>query len=187
MILEIIDSINGQIKSIHNEEAIYGIAQRVYRINSDETIDFLPGIVDKYGEARYVGLDDIESLTIYHKVNSSSFSFAQRGGYGDARRNEDTIACSLIAIWDARKINVYSSDMALLLRSRMPQQIRDVPGVNLVTIAPVGAVLNNKQVFDSEYAFDKNYLLPIYISFIQLNYTVQVRYDDTCIEKCINC
>jgi hypothetical protein len=70
----------------------------------------------------------------------------------------------------------------------MPQGIAGIPNIKDVVITPVGAILNTKQVFDSEYSIGgKGYILPMFMNFIQLNYTVLIRYDQQCIDKCINC
>lgn len=188
MIDEIIDTINIGFAGIHESGKILGISQPVYRLNSEDANDYMPGIV-KLGEdeAIYAGIDDVDSLMIYHKLNNSTLSFAPRSGYGDSRLSEDNVLASIIAAWDTRKIKVYSADMLLLLRSRMPQQIAGIQDIHQVNIIPNNALLNTKQIFESEYKFDKAYLLPIYMTLIQINYTIQIKYDQACIEKCINC
>lgn len=192
MIETIIDLINNQLEGIDKDEIILGIAQQVYRQKSEGGIEYMPGVL-KLGtdEVVYAGIDDVNTIMIYHKLNTATLAFAapQNGssGYGDVRRNSDSISCSLITVWDTRKIKVYSPDMLLLIRGRMPQAIIDVPGINSLEIIANNAQLNTRQVFQSEYSFDENYLLPHYFKMMQLNYTIQLRYDPTCIEKCINC
>lgn len=187
MIDVIINLINNSLDGLHDSEIVLGLVQSVYRVNNSGTIEFMPGVVKADGEALYAGIDDVNSIMLYHKTNNAALSFGNRSGFGDSRQSEDSISCSLIAVWDMRKIKIHSADMVLLLRSRMPQQVLDVPGINQVNIIPTAALLNTKQIFESEYAIDSSYLLPIYMSFIQINYTVQIKYDQNCIEKCINC
>lgn len=187
MISEIIDLINDGFDGMHADEAILGLAQRVYRVSSSGSIEFMPGIVKSDGEAIYAGVDDVKSIMIYHKANTATLTYLPRSGYGDGRQSQDNFACSVICVWDTRKIPLQSIDLLLLLRSRMPQAIKGLGAPIDVTITPSNAVLNTKQIFDSEYTVDKEYLLPIYMSFIQLNYAIQIKYDQQCIEKCINC
>jgi len=188
---KIIDLINGQFDGIREDEIILGIAQQVYRSKQDGVVEYMPGILNLgTDEVIYAGIDDINSIMIYHKVNSSNLTFVnpQAGsGYGDGRRNEDSILCSVITVWDTRKVKIHSPDMLLLIRSRMPQVILDVPNINSVTITANNALLNTQQVFQSEYKLEENYLLPHYFKMLQLNYTIQLRYDPECIEKCIDC
>lgn len=186
MIDEIVDLINDGFDGIHAEEMILGIAQRVYRLTG-ETVEYMPGIVNMDGEAIYAGIDDIQSIIIYHKINSSTLSLNPRSGYGDSRLSEDSILCSVIGIWDTRKVPLHSADMLLLLRSRMPQQIGGIKEINQVNILPTAALLNTKQIFESEYSVADSYLLPIYMKFMQLEYRIQIKYDQACISKCINC
>lgn len=188
MINELIDLINDGLDGMHKDELILGIAQRVYRVNSSGLVEYMPGIVKSDGEAIYAGIDDINSIMIYHKANTGSLTYGSlRTGYGDSKAIEDSFLFSMIAVWDTRKISLQNVDMLLLLRSRMPQEIKGVPQIKQVMIVPSSALLNTKQIFESEYTVDKEYLLPIYMNFIQLNYTIQIKYDQECIDKCINC
>lgn len=189
MIDQIVGLINGGFDGLHQAEIILGIADSIHRIDSEGAIEFIPGIV-KLGtdEAVYAGIDDVRSIIIYHKMNAASLSFgARNSGYGDSRKNIDSINCSIIALWDTRVIKLYSPDMMLLLRSRMPQLIKGIPEVGDATIAPSVTTLDTKQIFESEYRFSKPYLLPMYIKMLQINYTIQLNYDPVCIDKCINC
>lgn len=186
MINEIIDLINCGYDDVHENATILGLVQKIYR-QSGEGVEFLPGIVDKDGEAVYAGIDDVDSITIYHKANAGSLSFTPRGGYGDSRQNEDSISFSLIATWDTRKINMHPVDMLLLLRSRLPQEIRGIQGIELIKILPSAALLNTMQIFQSEYSLNENYILPVFINMLQINYTMAFKYDQQCIEQCINC
>lgn len=188
MINTVIDLINGQLDGIVQDQITLSLVQRVYRSNSSDVIDFMPGIVKPDGEAIYAGIDDIKSLTLYHKTNAASLAYSARGGFGDARQSEDTVICSLIASWDTRKLKLQAVDMLLLLRSRMPQGIRGIPNIKDVLITPTGALLNTKQVFDTEYSIGASgYLLPLYINFIQVNYTILLRYDQECMKTCPDC
>lgn len=188
MIETIIDLINNGLAGIVQEQIVVGLVQRVYRYGKDDSIEFMPGIVGNDGEIIYAGYDDIKSLSIYHKTNAATLSYGgTRTGYGDSRRNEDTIAMSMVAAWDTRKVPLQSVDMMLLLRSKFPQVIKGIPDFGDVVIVPQGALLNSKQVFESEYTVASTFLLPNNINFLQLNYILQLRYDQTCIAGCINC
>jgi len=188
MIDELIDLINNNFDGIIDEQITLGIVQRVYRVNGDDSVDFMPGIINNDGEAIYAGIDDIRSLSIYHKLNSATLSNNPRGGYGDSKRNEDTFQGSVIACWDTRKVKLQASEMLLLLRNRMPQCLIDTQKNFDIQITPTVAILNTKQVFDSEYSIGQaGYILPLFINFLQLNYNLLIKYDQDCIEKCINC
>lgn len=185
MIDEIIDCINGVFEGITENQKLYGIAQTVYRSNNDDLIDFLPAVVGEDGEAKYVGIDDVESLQIYHKVNNAIFTNPARS-YGDSWENQDTFNFNIISTWDNRKLKIQNIDMLMILRSRLPQQISDVKDIKQVIITASNSILNTKQIFETEYSIGKSYLLPAYINMIQINYSMQIKYDPQCINKCIN-
>jgi hypothetical protein len=192
MIETIIDLINNQLDGIDKDEIILGIAEQVYRSKSDGTVEYMPGVL-KLGtdEVIYAGVDDVNSIMMYHRLNTAALAFApaQNGssGYGDVRRHIDNISVIHITIWDTRKIKIYAPDMLLLIRARMPQVIIDVPGINSLEIIVNNAQLNTRQIFQSEYSFDEKYILPHYFKMMQLNYTIALRYDPACVDKCINC
>lgn len=188
MIEEVIRLINQGFRGIHEEEKIIGLTQLVWRLTGNDSVDYLPGVVGMDGEVKYAGIDDINSIMIYHRSNAAQLSFSRNSaGYGDGRQNEDTVSFSIISVWDTRKISMEKSDMLLLLRSRMPQQIGGIKDIHSITITPTGAILNTKQVFESEYKMSAVYLLPYFINMIQLNYNILFKYNPQCIEKCINC
>src|ERR1044072_254161 len=169
MINTVIDLINDGLNGIVAEQIVVGLVQRVYRLGSDDAVEFMPGIVGNDGEVIYAGYDDIKSLSIYHKTNAANLSFGQmRTGYGDNRKNEDTISMSMVAAWDTRKIPLQAVNMLLLLRSRFPQVIKGIQDFGDATIVPQSALLNTKTVFESEYTVAASYLLPNYINFLQL-------------------
>lgn len=186
MIDEIIRLINDGFAGIHSDEKIFGLTQRVYRQIGDG-IDFMPGIVKIDGEIIYAGIDDLNSIMIYHRVNNAQLVFDNRPGYGDGRKTQDVISFSAIALWDTRKIKYQAPDILLLLRSRMPQEIRGIQDIDQLIITPTGGILNTKQVFDSEYSIQGSYLLPNFINLVQLNYNIQFKYDPQCMNKCIDC
>jgi hypothetical protein len=188
MIEEVIRLINAGLCGLHKSEKILGITQSVWRLSGDDKVDYLPGVVDYNGEVEYAGIDDINSIIIYHKENAAQLSFSRNNvGYGDARENEDVISFNLISAWDTRQIKMQRSDMLLMLRSRIPQGIAGIKDIHKIVITPTGALLNTKQIFDSEYKTQSVYLLPNFINIIQLNYNIQFKYNPQCIERCINC
>lgn len=188
MIEEVIKLINTGLQGIDSDEKIIGLTQLIWRLSGADKVDYLPGVVDSSGEAIYAGIDDVNSIMLYHRSNAAQLSFTRNsGGYGDGRQNEDVISFSLISVWDTRKIQTEKADMLLLLRSRIPQEIAGIDGINQIVITPTGALLNTKQIFESEYKMQVAYLLPNFINIIQLNYNIQFKYDPRCIEKCINC
>src|SRR5688572_15659275 len=124
MINDVIDLINDGFDGLHGDQIVLGLIKRVYRISSTG-IEYMPGVVNNEGEAIYAGIDDVKSLMLYHKSNTGNLNYGStRTGYGDARSIEDSFSFTLIAVWDTRKIPLQDVDMLLLLRARMPQEIK---------------------------------------------------------------
>jgi len=188
MINDIIDVLNNCFDGICNGEVVIGLTQKVYREQS-ENVEYFPGVVKPDGEIILVDVDDISSLLIYHRVNAMALSYSQRSssGYGDAKIIEDSIGLSLISIWDTRKLNVQHVDLGLILRSRFPQEIKGIKNIQQALIIPVSVNMNNKQIFESEFSLSKQTLLPNFINLIQINYNIQLKYDQQCMKTCIDC
>lgn len=187
MIDEIIDTINGALSGIHKDEVLFGITKSVYRTTDDETIEYFPGYVKNDGEVSLIDIDDINSIIIYHKAKTAALTNPVRSGYGDGLTSDDTLSFSMVSVWDTRKIKIQPIDLLLLLKSRMPQGITGVNGIDLIQITTLNAALASKQIFDSEFSLRGKYLLPEYVNLIEINYNIRLKYDQHCIEKCINC
>lgn len=185
MIEQIIDIINKDgLNGISKNQKTFGVAQQIFRVNESEVVDFIPGIVNNNGEIKYIGVDDVNDLILYHKITSANISF--ENGYGDGRFSRNIYSCFLICLYDISKINIDAADMIIVLQSQMPQTIIGMKDIRNVSITSTGAVLNSAQVFNSEYKYgEKNMLLPSNIFFVQLNYNIQITFDQTCINKCI--
>lgn len=188
MIDEVIQIINDSLSGIRSDEVLFGLTQRIYRtIGDEDAIEYFPGFVKHDGEVVLVDIDDINSILLYHKTNAASLTNPVRGGYGDTLISEDVISFSLTAIWDTRKLKIHGVDLLLLLKSRIPQGIAGVAGIDNIQIIPVSASLLSKQIFDSDFSIGSKYLLPEFINLIQINYNIRLKYDQNCIEKCVNC
>ena len=186
MINEVIDLINNNLNDIVFDQIVLGIVSKVYR-QAGESIEYMPGIIKEDGDIIYAGIDDIKSLMIYHKVYTANLNYNPKFGYGDSKYNEDSFNLNCFVIWDMRKIFLQNADMLLLIKSKFPQQIKASNNQVNVDITPNSAIFNSKQIFDSEYGFDKQYLIPPFINFIQLNYTAVIRYSQQCINDFIKC
>ena len=185
MIVEILDLINDQLKGIDPAEKVYGQAQTVIRISGSEQ-DELPGLIGADGEIKYVGIDDVESIIIYHKVNSVSI-IQQNNGRGDAVGDmQDTFSLSLIAYWDRKKIKFLPDQLLLMLQARLPQEVRGITDIKTVRIRPVNTILNTLQIFNTEYR-GNSFKLPANIHLIQLNYNIETVFNPDCFRKCPEC
>lgn len=185
MISEVLDLINEQLMGINPAEKIYGQAQTVHRISGSET-DELPGIIGADGEIKYVGIDDVESIIIYHKLNAGSI-IQQNNGRGDTVGDlQDTFSLSLITYWDRKKIKLMPDQMLLLIQARMPQEIRGIKDIKTIRIRPVNINLNTLQIFNTEYR-SNIFRLPANIHLIQLNYNIETVFNPDCFRECPEC
>lgn len=187
MISEAIKLINDGLV-ISDTQKSYGIAQTILRPNEDQnTFDSFPGIINESGEITYVGIDDVESIIIYHKINSAASSLVKTNSYGDSTNTSSILNCFLLGFYDTRKIPMQSVDVMMILQAKMPQEIKEInEGIKQVIVTNTGAVLNSNQVYNSEYKYaNKSMPLPEFIVFFQLNYTIQFIINPQCMRQCI--
>lgn len=182
MVSEIIDILNNSLSGLHPDAVLYGLAQTVVRTQGSET-DALPGLVNKDGEIKYVGIDDIYSIIIYHKLNSLS-STPKNNGRGDNPGDLTTsFGLSMIVYWDRKRYNKLPDEVVFIAQARLPQLIKDTDDVKLIKIKVGSANFNSLQVFTQEYSGTK-FDLPPNANLMNLNYTIEATFNPACLPAC---
>lgn len=187
MINKVLDIINDQLAGIQRGEKIFGIAASVLRMQG-AVVERMPGVVKADGEIMYVGIDDVYSLMIYHKINSSTIRQLSNGigdNYGDIR---NVFSMSAIIYWDTSRLNLYSDQMLLMLQSRMPLGIRGIVDVKNINIVLTDANTNTHQVYQQEYESEEQLKpLPAHMHIMQLNYNIESTTNPECYRQCPVC
>lgn len=184
MVREITEAINQQIRGLDPRQEAYGIAQTFVKGAADKKVKFVPGVVDKDGEIKYVGIDDIFSLITYHKLLSCTTTVVASTGVGDKLNDlKNTYSMSLIAWWNMKKVNMIHDEMLMIFQARIPRMLK----VNLLKgpaiIATTSSIMNSLQVFASEYR-EENVWLPEKMNLLQVNYTIETIFQPDCIPVC---
>lgn len=182
MIEEILEIINSSLEGLHLDQKVYGLAQTVIRVQGSEQ-DALPGLVERNGEIKYVGIDDVDSIIIYHKLNGLT-STQQNKGIGDRPGDvKNNYNMSAIAYWDRKRYNKMPDEFMMIIQSRIPSIVTGLDKIKTLMIKPTGAVTNSIQVFSQEYNGTK-FNLPSNANLMRIDYTIETTFNPDCLKEC---
>lgn len=178
-----IEVINEPLKKLISGIKVYGIAESIARTKGS-VVEIIPGIVGNDGEIKYVGINDLDSVIIYHKANALGVKpSAVRKGYGDDPNNfVNAYAMSMIIYMDRSKTKLTPDQFFLFIQANLPFKIEQDPYA-LILIQINTVILNSQAVYDSEYKGTEN-KLPANHSLMQINYTIESTFNQNCFEKC---
>ena len=143
----------------------------------------MPAFIDISGLVNEITFNDIPSLTIYHKISSSTYSQIKNASYGNENSGfQHTIDLDLIVMGDRKKVRVQPESLEVAIASNIPSSIK-IESANYVNIFPTNANHNSRQLFSQEYAGAAFFLKPEYIYF-SIRYRVEIRYQKGCFSLC---
>lgn len=178
-----IEEVNKPLEKIISGIKVYGLAESIARKTGTVT-EVFPGVIDNDGEIKYVGIDDLNSVIIYHKANALGVrNSTQNRGFGDdLNALINAYSLSMIVYMDRKKTKLSADQLFLYIQSNIPSEIKMSPYKQiLIQISTV--ILNSQAVFDSEYKGSEN-PLPANHSLMQINYTIESTLQKRCFEKC---
>jgi len=184
MIFDIIKAINKDFSGIHPEEKFFGIAQTIEFMRAGEKIR-MPSIIDFTGELKYVGIDDVNSLMVYHKLNSATVTQLTNGNgdhFGDIR---NTFSIGMYVYWDTLKLKLYADQLIMLLQSRLPVTVKGLQDIKQVVIRQITANTNTLQLYGQEYLIENQ--LPPTKQILQINYNIEITFNSNCFRECPEC
>lgn len=175
--------INENIEGILPETKVFGLAQSIVR-SAGEGTETLPGVVAKDGEIEYVGIDDVNAIRIYHKINTlTSSRIATKEGYGDELNDVVNLYQMSMIVWiDHKRTKLHPEDLFLFLQANIPDGIKASP-YKRVLISVTSVNFNSRAVFTAEYA-GVDFRLPENKSLFQLNYNIESTFAKNCFVKC---
>jgi len=177
-----IGEINKSLSGIFQGLKTYGLAQTAYRQSGDQQERF-PQVVDLDGEGKYVGIDDTESVIVYHRITGLTTGRTNRQGYGDGHSDLiNTYQMAMVVFHDQKKTKMFPEELFLFLQANFPEEIKSDPYKNIF-IRTTTVNLNSQQIFSAEYA-GTTFFLPAEKSLFQINYTIESTFKKDCFAKC---
>lgn len=182
LLRETIKKINETFKGLLPDLTVYGLAQSVIRTGGSED-ELLPGVIGKDGEITYVGIDDVDSVRIYHRMAGITTTRSQVKGHGDDHNPIiNTYQLVMIVYIDNKRSNLYPEELFLFLQANMPDEIKSPP-YSKIYVRTTSVITNSQLVFRAEYG-GLEIKLPPEKSLFQINYTIETEFKKGCFKEC---
>lgn len=171
---DIVNELNSSLTWLPNGSEANGIAELLQR--DEVTIPVL-------GE-KYVGIDDVFPVRIYHRLNSMTSSVRQGTGYGRAAGDHVNVyQLSLVVFLDRPKAKVYPDEFLLISQANFPERITLPPYKSIVTTF-TSAVFDSQLVYRQEYVASETYRLKTDQYFFKINYQIETTFSKGCFKTC---
>jgi hypothetical protein len=184
MISKILQAVNNDFSGIHAEEKFFGLAHTIEFLRGTEKIR-MPGVISFDGEIKYVGIDDVNSVMIYHKLNNVSVTQLTNGRGDHMGDLKNTYSLGMFVYWDTLKLKLYADELMMLLQSRFPVTVKGLNDINGVIIRQGTINTNTLQLYNQEYLIDRQ--LPPTKHIFQFNYNIEITFNSKCFRQCPEC
>lgn len=173
-IRDIITELNKSFTWLPAGSEVNGIAELLLR--DEATIPVI-------GE-RYVGIDDIYPVRVYHRLNSMSSVIKPGTGTGRSAGDQaNTYQLSLIVFLDKPKAGLYPDEFLLFAQANMPERLSLDPYKSVVTTF-TSSVLDSLSVYRQEYVASDTYKLKEDQFFFKINYSIETTFSKGCFKRC---
>lgn len=171
---DIVTEVNRSLDWLPPGSQANGIAELLLR--DDVTI---PTIGDKY-----VGIDDVYPVRIYHRLNSMASSIKAGTGMGRSAGDQvNTYQLSMVVFLDKLKAKLYPDEFLLYAQANTPERIPIEQYKSVVTTFG-SAVFDSLLVYRQEYISSDTYRLKEDQFFFKINYSIETTFSKGCFKGC---
>jgi hypothetical protein len=146
-----------------------------------------PGLVDRYGEATYVGLDDTKPFQIYHRVLRPSAEWDSEQDFGNLKNIKETTSMLMIVMGDRNRLQLTAEDIKTGIVAALPLELPDVQlnnlGLKTANIIPGDFNWDKMEVYKGEFNLKEPELNTNTIIF-SFSYQIETVYDQSCFTLC---
>lgn len=173
-IRDIVGELNKSFTWLPSGSEANGIAELILR---DEVT--IPTIND-----RYVGIDDVYPVRIYHRLNSMTSTIKAGTGMGRSVGDQvNTWQLSMVVFLDKPKSNMYPDEFLLFAQANTPERLTMEPYKSIVTTF-TGALLDSQLTYKQEYVASETYRLKEDQFFFKINYSIETTFSKGCFKRC---
>lgn len=171
---DIVNKINSSLTWLPSGSEANGIAELLLR--DDVTIPVV-------GE-KYVGIDDVYPVRIYHRLNSMTSATRPGTGYGrNAGDHVNTYQISMVVFMDRPKAKLYPDEFLLIAQASLPERITLEPYKSIIIVFG-SAVFDSQLVYRQEYVSSDTYRLKQDQYFFKINYSIETTFSKGCFKQC---
>jgi hypothetical protein len=146
-----------------------------------------PGVVDRFGEVTYCGIDDTKPFQIYHRVIRPNSEWGTEQDFGDLKYIKETTDMLMVVIGDRNKLQLTAEDIKTGIVAALPLELPDSQlnslGLKTANIIPGNFNWNKIEVYGSEFNLKTVELKPNTIIF-SFSYQIETAYNQSCFEIC---
>ena len=184
MLSQLIDIINSSLKAYYKTGLFYNITELVPDVNED-LVSFYPAIIDEFGDAKIVSIDNLESAIFYHRLTNKQTTLRDTQ-YGASNKEViDTYTLSLYVIGNRRKLKENAADTSLRVTSMIPDTfLQDGRQVAFTVMTNVD--FNSSAIINAEFP-DTKYAGMLDVFMIRHDYNIRHTYRKKCTECKTDC
>lgn len=173
-IRDIVTELNNSLTWLPSGSEANGIAELLLR---DEVT--IPTIND-----RYVGIDDVFPVRIYHRLNSMNSIIKPGTGMGRSVGDQvNTYQLSMVVFLDKPKAKMYPDEFLLVVQASAPERLSIQPYKSVV-INFGNVVFDSLLVYRQEYISSDTYRLKEDQFFFKINYSIETTFSKGCFKTC---
>lgn len=173
-IRDIVTELNKSFTWLPSGSEVNGIAELLLR---DEVT--VPVIGEKY-----VGIDDVYPVRIYHRINSMTSAIKAGTGMGRSAGDQvNTYQLSMVVFLDKPKSKLYPDEFLLYAQANTPERISIEQYKSVVTTFG-SAVFDSLLVYRQEYISSDTYRLKEDQFFFKINYSIETTFSKGCFKRC---
>jgi hypothetical protein len=173
-IRDIVTELNKSLTWLPSGSEANGVAELLLR--DDVTIPTI--------NERYVGIDDVYPVRIYHRLNSMTSSIKAETGTGRSVGDQaNTYQLSMVVFLDKPKANMYPDEFLLFAQAKFPERLSLEPYKSVKPLF-ISAALDSMQVYKQEYVASDTYRLKEDQFFFKINYSIETTFSKGCFKRC---
>lgn len=161
---------------------IYGLSDLIQRKDNAGKLSYVPCVVTKDGQAKYVGFDDKTPLVIYHRLNTVNQIERVGSSYGDDRTDQISTYNNYMYIYGDRKFVGDQSELLELVETNLPDSM-DISGYKGIVIRVTNVNFNALTIIKGEYQGLIVTMRPERV-FVQIYYQIETTFRKKCKERC---
>jgi hypothetical protein len=146
-----------------------------------------PCIVDQYGDATYMGIDDTKPFQVYHRVISPDAEWDGEQDFGDLKNIKETTTMLMVVMGDRNRLQLTAEDIktgiVAALPLELPTSTLNSLGLKKANIIPGQFNWDKGEVYRGEFNLKENLLKTNTIMF-SFSYTIETVYDQSCFTIC---
>lgn len=185
---QIVSYINTQLRSGSFSSSRFqkGRFDGIAELLQTEEGETKPGIIDNYGDAQYVGIDDTNQFQIYHRVITPAAEWNSESDFGDLKNITETTDMLMVVMGDRIRLQLTAEDIKTGIVASLPLDLySELTNLGLKTADIIPGEFNwdKNEVYRNEFNIEENLLKPNTIIF-SFSYQIITTLDQSCFQLC---